>query len=96
MHFRELLLIDACQIYGLGNWADVAEHVGNGRTKEEVERHYVDVFIFSDDYPLPVSLMICLRKPVTETDDISLVFISSWMPGSILIRMNSRLGRNGG
>ncbi|MBW0469819.1 hypothetical protein O181_009534 [Austropuccinia psidii MF-1] len=50
---EELLLIDACQTYGLGNWSDIADHVGNGRTKEEVERHYLDVFIGSDDYPLP-------------------------------------------
>ncbi|KAI9601479.1 hypothetical protein H4Q26_001299 [Puccinia striiformis f. sp. tritici PST-130] len=50
---EELLLIEACQIYGLGNWSDIADHVGNGRTKEEVERHYLDVFIGSDDYPLP-------------------------------------------
>ncbi|PLW06421.1 hypothetical protein PCANC_23313 [Puccinia coronata f. sp. avenae] len=50
---EELLLIEACQIYGLGNWSDIADHVGNGRTKDEVERHYLDVFIGSDDYPLP-------------------------------------------
>ncbi|CAH7666363.1 transcriptional adapter 2 [Phakopsora pachyrhizi] len=50
---EELLLIDACQTYGLGNWCDIADHVGNGRSKEEVERHYLDVFVFSDDYPLP-------------------------------------------
>lgn len=51
---EELLLIEACQTYGLGNWADIADHVGNGRTKEEVEKHYHDVFIDSDDYPLPL------------------------------------------
>lgn len=50
---EELLLIEACQIYGLGNWSDIADHVGNGRTKEEIERHYLDVFIGSEDYPLP-------------------------------------------
>ncbi|KAH9824197.1 transcriptional adapter 2-alpha [Melampsora americana] len=51
---EELLLIEACQTYGLGNWADIADHVGNGRTKEEVAKHYEDVFIYSDDYPLPL------------------------------------------
>ncbi|EGG01270.1 uncharacterized protein MELLADRAFT_39211, partial [Melampsora larici-populina 98AG31] len=51
---EELLLIEACQTYGLGNWADIADHVGNGRTKEEVEKHYIEVFIDCDDYPLPM------------------------------------------
>ncbi|WFD36459.1 Transcriptional adapter ada2 [Malassezia cuniculi] len=41
---EELLLIDGCQLYGLGNWADIADHIGN-RTKEEVEEHYISVYI---------------------------------------------------
>ena len=41
---EELLLIDGCQLYGVGNWMDIADHVGN-RTKEEVEKHFVDVYI---------------------------------------------------
>lgn len=45
---EELLLIDGCQIYGLGNWADIADHIGN-RTKEEVEQHYVQVYVEGRD-----------------------------------------------
>ncbi|CAD6888604.1 unnamed protein product [Tilletia controversa] len=45
---EELLLIDGCQTYGLGNWADIADHIGN-RTKEEVEQHYLDVYIYGKD-----------------------------------------------
>lgn len=41
---EELLLVDGCQLYGLGNWADIADHIGN-RTKEEVEEHYISVYI---------------------------------------------------
>lgn len=41
---EELLLIDGCQIYGVGNWMDIADHIGN-RTKEEVEQHFLDVYI---------------------------------------------------
>mgnify|MGYP001762330625 CR=1 FL=1 len=41
---EELLLIDGCQIYGLGNWADIADHIGN-RTKEEVEEHFIAVYV---------------------------------------------------
>lgn len=40
-------------MYGLGNWADIAEHVG-GRTKEECHDHYVATYIESEAYPLPV------------------------------------------
>lgn len=40
-------------MYGLGNWADIAEHVG-GRTKEECYEHYMRTYIESPDYPLPV------------------------------------------
>ncbi|CAO1621812.1 unnamed protein product [Jaminaea pallidilutea] len=45
---EELLLIDGCQTYGLGNWADIADHIGN-RSKEEVEAHYVAVFVEGRD-----------------------------------------------
>lgn len=40
-------------MYGLGNWADIAENVG-GRTKEECEQHYRKIYIQSPEYPLPV------------------------------------------
>lgn len=52
---RELLLISACQSFGLGNWADIAEHIGSYRTKEEVEEHYLSTYIYSPNFPLPVS-----------------------------------------
>lgn len=45
---EELLLIDGAQIYGLGNWADIADHIGN-RTKEEVHDHYIKVFVEGRD-----------------------------------------------
>lgn len=45
---EELLLIDGAQIYGLGNWADIADHIGN-RTKEEVQKHYVEVYLEGRD-----------------------------------------------
>ena len=47
---EELLLIDGCQLYGVGNWMDIADHVGN-RTKEEVEKHFVDVYIKGKNGP---------------------------------------------
>ena len=50
---EELLLIEASESAGLGNWADVAEQV-TSRSKEELEKHYIDRYINSPQYPLPV------------------------------------------
>ncbi|ODV66525.1 transcriptional adaptor 2 [Hyphopichia burtonii NRRL Y-1933] len=49
---EELLLIQGCETFGLGNWADIADHIGN-RSKEEVAKHYYDIYLNSKDYPLP-------------------------------------------
>ncbi|OLL22791.1 Transcriptional adapter 2 [Neolecta irregularis DAH-3] len=49
---EELLLIEGCETHGLGNWADVALHVGT-RTKEDCEEHYINTFINSATYPDP-------------------------------------------
>ncbi|RSH94558.1 Transcriptional adapter ada2 [Saitozyma podzolica] len=38
---EEMLLISGLVTYGLGNWLEVAGHVGT-RTKEECERHYLE------------------------------------------------------
>ncbi|EDK42535.1 transcriptional adapter 2 [Lodderomyces elongisporus NRRL YB-4239] len=49
---EELLLIQGCETFGLGNWADIADHIGN-RSKEEVAQHYFKIYLESKDYPLP-------------------------------------------
>ncbi|KAK9450639.1 uncharacterized protein V1518DRAFT_411298 [Limtongia smithiae] len=49
---EELLLIEGAETLGLGNWQEIADHIG-GRTKEEVDRHYLDVYVKSESYPLP-------------------------------------------
>ncbi|EGV64092.1 hypothetical protein CANTEDRAFT_104789 [Yamadazyma tenuis ATCC 10573] len=49
---EELLLIHGCETFGLGNWADIADHIGN-RSKEEVGEHYNKIYLESKDYPLP-------------------------------------------
>jgi transcriptional adapter 2-alpha len=51
---EELLLIEASESAGLGNWADVAEQV-TSRSKEELEKHYLDCYLNSPGYPLPVT-----------------------------------------
>ncbi|CAL5869614.1 uncharacterized protein PFLUO_LOCUS3844 [Penicillium psychrofluorescens] len=50
---EELLLLEGAEIYGLGSWADIADHIGGYRTKEEVRDHYIDTYINSSNFPLP-------------------------------------------
>ena len=50
---EELLLLEGAEQYGLGSWADVADHVGGYREKDEVRDHYVDTYIESELFPLP-------------------------------------------
>lgn len=49
---EELLLIQGCETFGLGNWQDILDHIGS-RSKEEVAKHYFDVYLNSREYPLP-------------------------------------------
>ncbi|KAI5119808.1 hypothetical protein M0805_006941 [Coniferiporia weirii] len=49
---EELLLIEGIALQGIGNWQEIAKHVGT-RTKEEVEDHYYNVYINSPGWPLP-------------------------------------------
>ncbi|KAJ5232908.1 Transcriptional adapter 2 [Penicillium chermesinum] len=50
---EELLLLEGAEIYGLGSWADIADHIGGYRTKDEVRDHYIDTYINSSNFPLP-------------------------------------------
>ncbi|KAK9807904.1 hypothetical protein WJX72_012486 [[Myrmecia] bisecta] len=49
---EEMLLLEAIDMYGLGNWTAVSEHVG---TKEELEckRHYLQIYVQSPAFPQP-------------------------------------------
>lgn len=49
---EELLLLTGIVSQGIGNWKKISEHVGT-RTKEEVEKHYNEVYVDSLDWPLP-------------------------------------------
>lgn len=49
---EELLLLEGCEIYGLGSWADIADHIGGYRDKQEVADHYINTYINSSKFPL--------------------------------------------
>ena len=48
-------------MYGLGNWADISEHVG-GRTREECKLHYEKTYLASPDWPEPVRTLFSRIK----------------------------------
>ncbi|PNY28780.1 Transcriptional adapter 2 [Tolypocladium capitatum] len=50
---EELLLLEGAEIYGLGSWADIADHIGGFRDKDEVRAHYLETYVISPRFPLP-------------------------------------------
>ncbi|PON90270.1 Transcriptional adaptor [Trema orientale] len=48
----EILLLEGIEMYGLGNWLDIAEHVGT-KSKEQCINHYSNVYMNSPFFPLP-------------------------------------------
>ncbi|KAI7838949.1 hypothetical protein COHA_007308 [Chlorella ohadii] len=59
---EELLLLEGIEIYGLGNWPKVSEHVG--KSLEEVRGHFLATYIEHDNAPLP------RREPAMQGVDI--------------------------
>jgi len=55
---EELALLDGIKMYGMGNWEDIADHIGT-KTKLQVEEHYLQTYINCPTYPLPVRA-VCL------------------------------------
>ena len=54
---EELLLLEAIEQHGYGNWSSIAQHIGNNKTKEACEKHYNTVYLTKagaiGDPPLP-------------------------------------------
>ncbi|KAL8462711.1 hypothetical protein ACS0TY_033655 [Phlomoides rotata] len=49
---EEMLLLEGIEMYGMGNWAEVAEHVGT-KSKEACIEHYKSAYLNSPFFPLP-------------------------------------------
>lgn len=52
---EELCLLEGAEVYGLGSWADIADHIGGYRDKDEVREHYIKTYIESPNFPLPAN-----------------------------------------
>ncbi|XP_047171209.1 transcriptional adapter ADA2b [Vigna umbellata] len=48
----EILLLEGIEMYGLGNWTEVAEHVGT-KNKESCIEHYKNIYLSSPFFPVP-------------------------------------------
>jgi len=53
---EEQLLLEGLELYGYGNWEDVAEHVTT-KTKHECEDHYVKYYLGASEKALPVRIL---------------------------------------
>ncbi|KAG7119669.1 Transcriptional adapter 2 like protein [Verticillium longisporum] len=50
---EEQLMLEGAETYGLGSWADIADHIGGFRNKDEVRDHYLKIYVDSPAFPLP-------------------------------------------
>ncbi|KAF2002372.1 transcriptional adaptor 2 [Amniculicola lignicola CBS 123094] len=50
---EELALLEGAETYGLGSWADIADHIGGYRSRDEVRDHYINTYVNSSRFPLP-------------------------------------------
>lgn len=49
---EEMLLLEGIEMYGIGKWAEVCEHVGT-KTKDACIEHYTNIYLNSPYFPLP-------------------------------------------
>ncbi|KAJ3209305.1 Transcriptional adapter ada2 [Dinochytrium kinnereticum] len=49
---EELALVDSLKTFGIGNWEQIADHIGT-KDKYEVGKHYNEIFVDSENWPLP-------------------------------------------
>ncbi|CAI5484223.1 unnamed protein product [Closterium sp. Yama58-4] len=49
---EEMLLLEALEMYGMGNWGEIAEHVGS-KSKTQCHDHYLYDYLLSPCGPLP-------------------------------------------
>jgi transcriptional adapter 2-alpha len=74
---EEILLLEAIEMYGLGNWGDVADHVGT-KSAADCKSHYFETYINVPTAPLPdmskvlttnATLQMSTRKRITNSSD---------------------------
>ena len=56
VQMREFALLEGAETYGLGSWADIADHIGGFWTKDEVRQHYIGFEILELPTPFAMDL----------------------------------------
>merc|ERR1719295_675884 len=46
---EDILLLDAIEKFGLGNWTKIAAHINSNKTARDVETHYLSVYCAAED-----------------------------------------------
>ncbi|KAK4743946.1 hypothetical protein SAY87_010258 [Trapa incisa] len=106
----EILLLEGIEMYGLGNWAEVAEHVGT-KNKEQCIDHYNEVYLQSPYFPLPDmshvvgknrSELLAMakgqgddKKGVSNLGDLSLKEESPFSPSRVKVEDPQKGGSSG-
>ncbi|CAK9156817.1 unnamed protein product [Ilex paraguariensis] len=49
---EEMLLLEGIEMYGIGNWPEIGDHVGT-KSKEVCVKHYTNAYMNSPYFPLP-------------------------------------------
>ena len=65
---EELLLLEAIEMFGFGNWSDIAEHVST-KGKTDCEQHYNSTYLSAVTAPLPdiaAALTVIRQQPQSQ------------------------------
>mmetsp|Transcript_11842 Transcript_11842/g.23315 ORF Transcript_11842/g.23315 Transcript_11842/m.23315 type:complete len:429 (-) Transcript_11842:213-1499(-) len=90
---EELLLLEAIEQCGFGNWGDIADHIGT-KSKEECERHYEDIYLSSGanppvpDLERPLRPKAPLAEPIAGTQENYKSGKTEWRTGSASALLN--------
>lgn len=60
--------------HGFGNWSDIADTIGTGKTREEVEEHYQRIFLEDASF-IPVLFSIFSKHKSSATEHLMVVCI---------------------
>ena len=54
---EELLILEGLEKYGLGNWSDIADHIGTDKTGEDAHNHYEKIYMSNRDKMPPSEIL---------------------------------------
>lgn len=64
---EEIRLLEGQEMYGLGAWPEVTNHVGGYWTREEIRDHYINTYVNTPNFPLPTRAALDDRELADQT-----------------------------